>query len=135
MINLWDEIKYTIKNAAGWLWFHPQVSLIIGAAVFGVIILFFILGGIDSCKQKSREKKKSEINANIVKEQVETNVLTNQKQNINADLQNANRISQNTLENINAAKNRGLNSFSNNFDETLRRYCSKYPGDEGCEGL
>lgn len=132
---IWENIKLWIKNAAGWLILNPQISLIIGAVIFGLIVLFFILGGIDSCRTRNREEKKSEINANIIREQIEGNILTNQKTNLNANLKEANRISRNALENINAATGRGLNAQSNNFDETLRRYCSKYPGDEGCEGL
>lgn len=125
-----ETVKSLLKKIN---WAAVLASPVFWIAV-GSLFLFIAVGfWFDSCRTRNREEKKSEINANIIREQIEGNILTNQKTNLNANLKEANRISQNTLENINAATGRGLNAQSNNFDETLRRYCAKYPHDEGCQ--
>lgn len=88
-----------------------------------LLLIILILGWwINSCRTASFEKKKEEIKTNIQTGKIESNIQGN-------IVNQAANISNQALENVNKVKQTNLNSYSNNWNETRRRYCEAMPED------
>jgi hypothetical protein len=124
-MTFWQRLKLWLANAFGFAMANPIVWIVLGA-----IILLIVFGmWMDSCRTQNREEKKAEINANILKDKIESNILTNEKANINGDVKNAIENSNGALGNLDNSVKRDSNSFSGNATD---KFCERFCGDSTC---
>lgn len=127
-----ENIKLWIKNFVGWLVLNPQLSLTFGLIIVGAFLFLILFGWLDSCRSKRTEQKKADIGANVIRANIESEILTNQKTNINGDITNANKNSINALDNFNNSVRRDSNSFPGNAARAEDKFCQRFCLDSSC---
>jgi hypothetical protein len=124
-MTFWQRLKLWFANIAGFLMANPVALIGIGVIVLLILFGYFV----QSCNERRREEKKAEINANILKDKIESNILTNEKANINGDVKNASENSNGALGNLDNSVKRDSNSFSGNATD---KFCERFCGDSTC---
>ncbi len=100
---------------------------VVGAAVVGVLLLLLVVfGRIAACRDRSAERKIEDIKANAAVHEIEANVLTNQKIEVEKHAVETNA-------NVNAVLGVDSNKRSGNFGTVRQRWCDDHPRDSLCQ--
>ncbi len=108
-----------------WSGFSFEIRAITVSAAVLIIFLLIAVAGIQSCGDKRTEKKLQESKANVVREQTEANVLTNQKIEVEKDANTANADLGNVMRT-------DSNSRDGNFGTVKSKWCADHAGDSKC---
>lgn|GEM_PF-4570668 len=110
--GIWDGLNFETR--------------IVGVAIVGVLLLLLIVfGRISACRDRSREQKIEDIRTNAARHEIEANVLTNQKVEVEKHAIETNA-------NVNAVLGTDTNKRSGDFSTVRQRWCDDHPGDSLC---
>lgn len=113
-----------IKEIWGNLPFQVRVVAVSGVGM--LIILMFVLGGIRSCRDKRTEEKIEKIKVNAQTAEIEANVLTNQKVEVERNANQANA-------NLDAVLGTDSGNRDGDFGAVKRKFCADHPNDSKCK--
>lgn len=113
-----------IKEIWGNLPFQVRVVTVSGIGM--LIILMFVLGGIRSCRDKRTEDKIDKIKVNAQTAEIEANVLTNQKIEVEVNANKANA-------NLDSVLGTDSSNRDTDFGTVKRKWCAEHPNDSKCK--
>ena len=113
-----------ISEIWGSLPFQVRAMTVAGIGIF--IILLFVLGGVRSCRDKNTEKKIEQLGVNARTSEIEANVLTNQKIEVERNANQANA-------NLDAVLGTDTGNRDGNFGAVKRKFCADHPNDSKCK--
>ena len=113
-----------LKEIWGNLPFQVRVVTVSGIGM--LIILMIVLGGIRSCRDKRTEEKIEKIKVNAQTAEIEANVLTNQKAEVEANANKANA-------NLSDVLNTDSGGRDTDFGTVKRKFCEDHPNDSKCK--
>jgi uncharacterized SAM-binding protein YcdF (DUF218 family) len=103
-----------------------QVKTILFAIVGVILLLAVVFGQIGACRSRREEKKIANIQANVKTDQVEANVLTNQKVEVQTNANNANADAQRVFSTDSGTRD-------DSFSSVRRKWCTDHPDDSKCK--
>lgn len=103
-----------------------EVRMVAIAVAGGLIVLAVVLGQIGACRDRREEKKIERIGTNITTSQIEANVLTNTKREVEANAKNASV-------NVDRTFNTDSGTRDGDFGTVRKRWCEDHPGDSKCK--
>jgi len=112
-----------IKDIWGGFSFEIRAIFIAGIGV--LLFLLIVLGRIDSCRSRREERKIEQTIANIKTSEIEANVLTNTKQEVEVNANKANANLGNVLGTDSANR-------ESDFGTVRQRWCADHPNDTKC---
>lgn len=115
LINTFGIEFETAKKYAGWV--------VLAAVAIVLILVFSIFGYFSSCSDRRAEKKLENLNANISAANTDVKILTNQKQNLNADVLSSAENSNKAAAAVNSAANANLSGFGSDYNKANDRFC------------
>lgn len=102
-----------------------QVKTIIAAVLFGLLVLAIVIGRVGACRSRQEERKIERIQTNIRTSEIEANVLTNTKREVEANAKNASV-------NVDRTFNTDSGNRDTDFGTVKRKWCADHPNDSKC---
>lgn len=112
-----------VKDIWGNLPFQVRVICVAGIGI--LIILLIVVAQIGGCRERRQEQKIEAVKDAIRTAGIEANVLTNQKIEVEKNVNKANADLGNVL-------NADTGSRDGNFGAVKRRWCDDHPNDSKC---
>ena len=104
----------------------PFQVRVVGVAGVGVLlILLIVLGRIGACRQRLEDQKIERLGTNAKTAEIEANMLTNQKVEVEKDVNKANANLDNVLGTDSGNRESG-------FGTVKRKFCADHPNDSKC---
>lgn len=108
-----------------WGGFNFETRAIFIAVTGGLLLLLIVFGRIEACRSVREERKTEDVKANIAVREIEANVLTNTRVEVEGNANAANA-------DLGVVLGTDSNKRSDDFGTVKRRWCEDHPGDSKC---